>query len=146
MPVDVLNAITIDRSIETVSAYAMNPDNAPEWYVNIKSIEWRTPKPLVLGSELDFVALFLGRRLAYTYRVDEMEPNARFVMRTAQGPFPMETTYEWTSLGPESTWMALRNRGKPSGFSRVMAPLMAGAMNRANKADLVNLKRILENR
>jgi hypothetical protein len=37
-----------------------------------------------------------------------------------------------------------RPRGEPSGFSRVAAPLMAGAMRRANRKDLTRLKSILE--
>ena len=48
-----------------------------------------------LGSQFTFTAAFLGRKLTYTYEVVELVPDRRFVMRTAEGPFPMETTYEW---------------------------------------------------
>ncbi len=91
-----------------------------------------------------FVAEFLGRRLAYTYEVVEFEPGARFVMRTAEGPFPMETTYTWQAAGPASTRMTLRNRGEPKGFFSILAPLMSFAMRRANEKDLGRLKAILE--
>jgi hypothetical protein len=40
--------------------------------------------------------------------------------------------------------MTLRNRGEPSGFSKVVAPLMAAAMRRANRKDLVRLKPLME--
>lgn len=40
--------------------------------------------------------------------------------------------------------MTLRNRGEPSGFSRIAAPLMAAAMRRANQNDLRTLKTLLE--
>jgi hypothetical protein len=73
-------------------------------------------------------------------------PGHRFVMRTAEGPFPMETTSEWNDVGAESTRMTLRNRGEPSGFSGVAAPLMSMAMKRANIKDLKRLKAILETR
>lgn len=93
-----------------------------------------------------FVARFMGRRLAYTYRVEELVPDERLVMRTDEGPFPMETTYSWTDAGPDATKMTLRNRGEPAGFAKVGTPLMEAAMRRANRKDLTQLKRILEAR
>ena len=144
MPVDVVTEVVINRPRDTVAAFAGDPSNAPRWYVNIRSVEWRTPPPLDVGSRLDFVAQFLGRRLAYTYEIVQLTPGERLVMRTAQGPFPMETTYEWESVDGGTTRMRLRNRGEPSGFSRLVAPFMAGAVRRANRKDLAKLKEILE--
>jgi hypothetical protein len=66
------------------------------------------------------------------------------VMRTAQGPFPMETTYAWQPTHDGRTRMTLRNRGEPAGFGKITAPVMAGAMRRANLKDLARLKHILE--
>ena len=144
MSVDVLTEITIDRPVEAVARYAADPTNAPAWYVNIDSVEWETPPPAAVGSRVAFVARFLGRRLAYTYEFVELVPNERLVMRTAQGPFPMETTYTWTAVSDDVTRMSLRNRGKPSGFSKLTAPFMAAAMRRANRKDLAKLRSILE--
>lgn len=143
MPVDVETSIVIARPKSEVAAYAGNPENAPEWYANIRSIEWESPPPMRVGSKLAFVAKFLGRRLAYTYEVAEFIPGERLVMRTAEGPFPIETTYVWSSNGP-NTRMVLRNRGEPRGFSKLVAPFMAAAMRRANRKDLARLKALLE--
>ncbi|HET6732117.1 SRPBCC family protein [Mycobacterium sp.] len=143
-PVDVNVETVIARPRDVVAAYAADPDNATAWYVNIKSVEWKTPRPLTVGSQFTFTAAFLGRKLTYTYEVVEFVPARRFVMRTAEGPFPMETTYEWDEAEPDSTRMRLRNRGEPSGFSGVAAPMMAVAMKRANMKDLKRLKAILE--
>ena len=144
MPVDVLTEIVIDRPRERVAAFAGDPSNAPDWYVNIKSVEWKTPPPLAVGSRVAFVARFLGRRLAYTYDFVEWVPGVKLVMRTAEGPFPMETTYTWESAGEGRTRMTLRNRGEPAGFSKIVAPLMAAAMRRANQKDLARLKALLD--
>lgn len=144
MHVDVVTARTIRRSPTEVSVFAADPDRVPEWYVNIKSVEWLTVPPLRVGSRLAFVAHFLGRRLAYTYEVTEWVPGERFVMRTAEGPFPMETTYSWAETPEGYTCMTLRNRGTPSGFSRLVAPLMQLAMRRANRQDLARLAKRLE--
>jgi hypothetical protein len=127
-----------------VAAFAADPDNAVRWYENIESVEWKTPRPLAVGTQLAFVARFLGRRLDYTYEVREHVPGERFVMATEEGAFPMQTTYAWRDTPDGGTLMSLRNRGEPSGFTGVAAPLMARAMRRANRKDLRALKALLE--
>jgi uncharacterized protein YndB with AHSA1/START domain len=146
MAVDVLTEIVIDRPPDRVAAFAGDPSNAPEWYVNIKAVEWKSEPPVRVGSRVAFVAQFLGKRLAYTYEVVDLVPGERLVMRTAEGPFPMETTYTWEAIGEDQTRMRLRNRGEPRGFSKLAAPFMAAAMRRANRKDLARLKSLLERR
>ncbi len=142
--VDVTTEIVIARPRAQVSAYVEDADHAMSWYQNIKSVEWRTAKPAGVGSRIAFVARFLGRTIAYVYEIREWTPGERLVMSTADGPFAMETTYTWRDAPDGSTRMTLRNRGEPSGFSGIAAPLMASAMRRANTKDLGRLKSILE--
>ena len=144
MSVDVQTEVEIARPRAAVAAFAADPDNATAWYENIEAVEWQSPRPLAVGSRLAFLARFLGRRLAYTYEVSELVPGERLVMRTAQGPFPMETTYTWDDAPGGGTRMTLRNRGEPAGFSRVVAPIMAPAIRRANRKDLARIKALLE--
>jgi hypothetical protein len=141
MAVDVLSETVIACLRREGAAFAAEPDNAPKWYVNIKSAAWVTEPPLRVGSRFAFAAEFLGKRMEYTYEVVEWVPDERLVMRTAEGPFPMETTYTWSDAGEGVTRMTLRNRGEPAGFSKLMAPMMAGAMRKANTEDLARLKR-----
>ena len=145
MAVDVETSIDIAVARDHVAAYASDPENAPRWYVNIASVVLETPPPVAVGSRVAFVAHFLGRRIAYTYEVREMVDGERFVMSTAEGPFPMETTYTWSDTAAGGTRMTLRNRGEPSGFGQFAAPLMSRAMRRANLKDLRALKSLLEN-
>jgi uncharacterized membrane protein len=142
--VEVETSIAIDVPRAQVAAFASNPDNAPIWYVNITSVTWETPPPAAVGSRIAFVAQFLGRRIAYTYEVRKLVTDELFVMSTAEGPFPMQTTYTWQDTPAGGTQMTLRNTGEPSGFGQLTAPLMAAAMRRANRKDLQELKRILE--
>ena len=144
MPVDVHTEIEIARPRGHVAAYASNPDNATAWYENIKAVQWKTPRPLAVGSKVAFTAQFLRRRLVYTYEFTEIVPGERLVMKTSEGPFPMQTTYTWEDTRSGGTRMALRNRGEPSGFSRIVAPIMDRAIRRANRKDLQRLKQLLE--
>jgi uncharacterized membrane protein len=115
MDVDVETSIEIARPRALVAAFAADPDNVPAWYRNIKRVDWLTERPLQVGTRLAFAAEFLGRRMAYTYEVVAHDPGERLVMRTGDGPFPMETTYLWADGAGETTVMALRNRGRRPG-------------------------------
>ncbi|MFC0234848.1 SRPBCC family protein [Fictibacillus phosphorivorans] len=142
--VDVRTEISINRPIDVVAHYAADPDHAPQWYDNIKAIEWITMKPLQLGSKMAFIAYFLGRKLEYVYEVTEYVPGKKLVMTTANGPFPMETTYTWNTENVGVTKMTLQNKGVPTGFSKMVTPFMSFMMKKANKKDLLKIKQILE--
>ena len=136
-------AEVIRRPISVVAGYASDPSNAPNWYAKISEVDWKTLPPLGVGSQVAFVARFLGRELRYTYQIVEYTPES-LVMRTAQGPFPMETTYCFEATPDGFTRMTLSNRGNPTGFSRVAAPFIRIAMRRAMNMDLKALKMLLE--
>jgi hypothetical protein len=144
MSIDVTTEIDISCPRAEVAAFAADPDNATTWYEDIKAVRWETPPPLQVGSRTAFAAVFLGRRLAYTYRVREYLPGERLVMSTDAGPFPMETTYTWHDTPNGDTHMTLRNRGRPSGFASLAAPIMAAQVRRATRRNLALLKKVLE--
>lgn len=142
--VKVITSIQIARPIEIVSNFASNPDNATAWYKNIKLVKWISSKPLRMDSQVAFEANFLGKKLSYTYQIIELELPYKMVMTTSQGPFPMTTTYFWEQIDANQTKMTLINEGVPQGFSKLVSPFMAKAMQKANVNDLMQLKSILE--
>jgi len=143
--VNVQTDIHIDRPRAEVADFAANPDNAPRWYVNIHSSQRLDGGRLGQGSKVAFTAKFLGRELNYTYEFLEYVPGEKLVMRTDQGPFPMQTTYTWTD-DAGGTRMTLGNSGSPSGFSLLAGLVMEPMMRRENRKDLQRLKAILEER
>lgn len=141
--VNVHTEILISRPRAEVAEYAADPDNAPRWYVNIHKSQRLTTGPLAPGSKVAFTAKFLGRELKYTYEFVEYIPGERLVMRTAQGPFPMQTTYAWSDA-ESGTRMTLGNTGKPSGFSKLAGLFMAPMIRWETRKDLQKLKSVLE--
>lgn len=145
MPVDVTVTTEIARPRADVSAYCCDPDYDTTWYVNIKEVNWLTERPAEVGTKVARVAQFLGKRIAYTYLIEELVPGERIVMTAIDSPFPMRTTYTWEDAPNGMTRMFLRNEGDPSGFfGRLAAPLMAMQMRSATTKDLALLKKILE--
>jgi uncharacterized membrane protein len=133
---DVVTDIEIDRPRSEVADYVSNPDNATTWYQNITKVEWKSPRPLEVGSKVAFEAQFMGQKLEYTYEITEYVPGEWLVMSTASGPFQMETSYKFADTPSGRTKMELRNRAHD--------PAMASAIERENRKDLARLKSILE--
>ena len=144
MSVDVTSEIVIERPPGIVSAYVSDPANAPAWHANIRSAEWKSEPVVHVGSRVAFVAEFLGRKLEYTYELAEFVAGEKLVMRSVEGPFPMQTIYTFEETRDGHTRMTLRNHGEPAGVSKLMTPMIATAMRSANERDLAKLKHILE--
>ena len=145
----------MDVTVDTVFAaprdvvvrIAGDPDQATRWYSNIRSVRWQTDPEVVEGARIDFVAGFLGRELSYTYTIVDLVPGERLVMRTDQGPFPMETTYTWWDEEPEAgrprTGMSVRNAGRPKAMTTLASGAVTLGMRRAMRRDLERLRLVL---
>ncbi|PZU48860.1 MAG: hypothetical protein DI571_02995 [Arsenicicoccus sp.] len=127
---DVTVTTTFDAPRPLVAAIAGDPDQAMRWYANIRSVRWRSAPEVAEGARVDFVARFLGRQLAYTYEIVDLVPDERLVMRTDDGPFPMETTYTWWDEDPAQEGGPARTAGHAP---RPGAPA-AGAARGAGRA------------
>ncbi len=144
MTVDVEVHTTIARPRAEVAGYCCDPANITAWNANIRAVQWDSNNPIAIGSPVRITSGFLGRVLEYTYTVAEWVPEERFVMRSDRQPFLMATTYLWADAEDGSTWMTVRNRGEPTAFAGLAAPILATAVRGATTRDLARLKFILE--
>src|ERR671914_552156 len=69
MPIDVSVTGTIGRPPEEVAAYLRDPANDTEWIGGLRSARLLTPEPVAVGSRVERVAGFLGRRVEYVTEV-----------------------------------------------------------------------------
>ncbi len=140
---DVTVSAEINRPTREVAEFAMNPENEPRWIGGIKSARLLSPPPVGVGSQVERVAAFLGKRFSYVLQAEEYEPGHRVVMTSVRGPFPMRVTYSFDASG-HGTRVTNRVQGDTGGFYRLAGPLMRLAVKRSLTRDLATLKRLLE--
>ena len=143
MPVDVTATGTIARAYEEVAAYLRDPANDTSWIGGLRSARLLTPGPVAVGSRVERVASFLGRRVEYVNEIIELT-GERLVMRSVRSPFPMRVTYGHRQAGDGATEVSVRVEGDAGRFYALAAPLLGVAVRRSIARDLRNLKRVLE--
>ena len=146
MSVDVIDTIVIERPITEVAGYVGDASNMPHWCRRIDTAEWQTDPPIKLGSQIDFAARLLGRKLVRRSVVTEFTPGEQVAMHTPDSLFPIDTTATWRAVGGRVTHMTLRHHVEPQRFAQLAAPLLRTALRRACRRDLADLKRLLESR
>jgi uncharacterized membrane protein len=145
MPVDVTATGTIGRPHEEVAAYLQDPANDTTWIGGLRSARLLTPGPVAVGSRVERVASFLGRRVEYVNEITELTGD-RLVMRSVRSPFPMRVTYGHRRAGDSATEVSVRVEGDAGRFYALLAPLLGVAVRRSIARDLRNLKQVLEGR
>jgi len=143
MAVDVTATGTIQRPRDQVAAYLRDPAHDTEWIGGVRSARLLTPGPVAVGSQVERVATFLGRRIHYINEVTELTAD-RLAMRSVRSPFPMQVTYGHRDAGGGTTEVSVRVEGDAGRFYALAAPLLSPAVHRFITRDLRNLKRVLE--
>ena len=143
MPIDVTATSTIGRFHEEVAAYLRDPANDTSWIGGLRSARLLTPGPVMVGSQVERVASFLGRRVEYVNEITELT-GQRLAMRSVRSPFPMRVTYGHRPTGDNATEVSVRVEGDAGRFYALLAPLLGVAVRRSIGRDLRNLKQVLE--
>jgi hypothetical protein len=145
MAVDVTATASIDCQRDQVAAYLRDPANDTTWIGGLRSARLLTPAPVAVGSQIERVASFLGRRVEYVNEITELTGD-RLAMRSVRSPFPMRVTYGHRQAGDSTTEVSVRVEGDAARYYALLAPLLGVAVRRSLVRDLRNLKRVLEGR
>jgi uncharacterized membrane protein len=143
MPVDVTATATIDCPCQEVVAYLRDPANDTSWIGGLRSARLLTPGPVAVGSQVERVASFLGRRVDYVNEITELT-GERLAMRSVRSPFPMRVTYGHRPASDGVTEVSVRVEGDAGRYYALLALLLGVAVRRSITRDLRNLKRVLE--
>ena len=143
MPIDVTAESHIARPREEVALFAMEAENDTRWIGGVSSARRLTDGPTAVGTRVERVAHFMGRRVEYVMEIAELVPDERIVMRSIKSPFPMRVTYSFHD-DDGATVARVRVEGGPEGFYKIAGGLMAPAVRRNIQADVKRLKKILE--
>ena len=143
MAIDTRAVIVVARPREEVAGYLRDPGNDPAWIGGLRSARLVTEPPVGVGSRVERVASFLGRRIEYLNEITELS-GTRLAMRSVRSPFPMRVTYGFDDAADDATEVSVRVEGDASRLYRLADPLLAVLVRRSVQRDLRTLKRLLE--
>lgn len=145
MSLDVTASVRIDSPPSAVAAVQFDPTRDPDWIGGVDRVELLTPPPLALRSQVRRLGGFLGRRIEWVMRVDELETDRHVGMHALSSPFPMDVAYLLEPIdGGRATQATIRIRGNARGMYGLPGPFLGPMVRRSVTSDLRRLKRIVE--
>ena len=140
-------SISIGRPAEDVFAYVTDPANDPVWQSGVVESELIGGGESRVGSRIRVVRRFLGRRMEFVGEVTRWEPPNRAEVKSVEGPFRFDGSYQ---CEPEDGGCRLTVAGELGSFGgffgKLADPVVTQMGVRQLRADLENLKDILESR
>lgn len=141
---DITIEIIINLPKERVAEYASDPENAPYWCKNIKSVQWDSEAPVRAGTRLLVQEQIMRRNMQNVYEVVEIIPGQKVVVKTRSNGMKIDTTVGWQAIDEDTTCMTVRIRAVPNAFFKAIVPFKALAIRNTCRRNLKRLKRILE--
>ena len=136
-------SVVIARPIDEVFAFIADARNRPRWDDSVESEELTSPEPVDEGSTVRTRMRSMGRDYELNWEVVEHEPPRHQRIESTSGPFPTTLAYDLTEDG-EGTALRFSVTGRPTGFMRVLQPLVARRTQRNLDNAFPRLKEILE--
>jgi uncharacterized membrane protein len=142
--VRVTSEILVTRSADEVFAFIADAENNPRWQRGMRSCRWVTPGPIGVGSTYTQRARFLGRDIASTFEVTDLQPGRSISIRTIESTFPIEVTRSAVPIGDDRTRVNAVVVGDPTGVFRIATPVLRRMVQRSVRADYRRLQRLLD--
>ena len=143
MGIDVSAEVTIDRPVEAVATWVMDPANDLSWIRALTDCHRVGDINSGVGLRVSRTARMIGRSMTYVTEVVEVDSRT-MKMRTVEGPFPMVVTYAFEGLDSDRTRVVVRNEGGTGIMFSVFGPLIGWMVNSRVKGDLRQMKQVLE--
>jgi uncharacterized protein YndB with AHSA1/START domain len=143
--ISVEGSVTINRPVEEVFAYVVDPANDPKWRFDILESTQVTPGPTQVGSRIRWVVKFMGRRET-DVEVTGFEPS-RLEEIQSRSAMPMGLQPKITYLfepADGGTRFTRRVQMEAKGMFRIMEGLMGAMGRRYNTRHLRDLKEVLD--
>ena len=136
-------SVVINRPIEEVFVYSTEPENTHEWQTGLLESRVTSAGPVGVGSTIRDVRVFMGRQALSMVQVIVYEMNKEFTLKVESGEilFKARHLYESTGDGTKVTFIA---EGRPNGFFKHAARLIARKMQQQFESDFLKLKHVLE--
>jgi uncharacterized protein YndB with AHSA1/START domain len=135
--------VVIDRPIEEVFAYVVDPENTAQWAGPVVEAKQTSGGPVGLGTTSSRVTQLLGRTIEATYEITEYEPNKIYADRTTSGPVPINSRILFASVD-DGTKVTIQGKLEAGGFFKLAEPIMARMARRQVTSDAQTLKDLLE--
>ena len=143
--IELERSLTIRRPVAEVFAFVTDVEKSPRWQAWAVDARVVSEGPLAVGTQYEYVARFLGRRIESRSEVTAYEPDKRYAWKVTSGPIPAEASLDFESVDG-GTRVTLTGKGEPGGFFRLAEPVIGRMVKRQVEADIENLKDLLESR
>lgn len=140
----VADSVVINRPVEEVFAFSVNPDTAPRWRGGVIEARQLSEGPMGVGTKMLFVRTIARRRLESITCVTEYESNRKFLTRDEKGePF---LVVGGMILEPQDggTKISFDYEAHLGRILRYFEPVLRGLFKKEVQGDFRNLKALLE--
>ena len=135
--------IWIHRPVDEVFTFVSNKENDLQWQSGLVEVH-QAPGPVGVGTRIDEVYSFLGRKMDGKLEITEYEPGRKITTKSVGGPFHIQYSCI-LEAGNGGTQFTMNMEMKPEGFFTLAEPIVGANLKKSVDTDLASLKKVLEN-